>query len=545
MLQIIPKPVKAKEKEGTFYWKAETSVSFDSCFRETKPFWAAQIQAVFGTPLQERENADIQFCFDAKQPKEGYRLSVQPTGIRVFASTHVGALYAIQTLRQIGQFDVQKTPTLVEIPAAEIVDYPRYAWRGQMLDCSRHFFSIAEIKRLLDLMLLHKLNVFHWHLTDDQGWRLEIKQFPLLTEIGSKRKDTQKSGWSQKKFELENKPCEGFYTQEEVRDVVEYARLRGIMIVPELDMPAHFAAAEAAYPYLACREIQSEVFWWCSAAIPEQALGYKDNSWNRPACLGKDSTYQFIFAVLDEVCDLFPAPYFHIGGDEAPTDEWEKCPVCQAKMREEGLSSPRALQGYFTNRVRAYLETKGKRIIGWNEVLDSPNLDRSVIGQYWTNTRSKAAERHVKNGGDIILSRHLAFYFDYPHCEVRLPYTYRFEPKRCGVRKKDENRVLGVEAELWTEFVPDVQKLDFNLFPRMAAVSETAWTPKKQKNFKDFAARLPRYIESLEALGVNYAPPAYILQKRHKTYARLMHAFYHNNPLLEMEEGMQFKAQKK
>lgn len=542
MLQLIPMPAKIQRYSGSFTMTADTAYTAEEHFLETAKFLETYLKKLFDTVPQEQETGEIKFLYAEDLEKEAYRLSVSVNRIQIEASDHVGALYGLQTLRQLGDFDLQKHPKEVKIPCVEIADFPRYGWRGQMLDCSRHFFTVEEIKRLLDLMLYHKLNVFHLHLTDDQGWRMESKKYPLLTEIGSKRKDTQLTGWKEKNYQLENKPHEGFYTQEEIRDIVAYAAKRGIMVVPEIDMPAHFAAAEAAYPYLACREIESEVFWWCSEIIPQAELGYKDNSWNRSACLGKESTYTFIFDILDEVCALFPAPYFHIGGDEAPTEEWEKCPHCQKKMQEEHLETPRALQGYFTNRVGEYLKTKGKSLIGWNEILDSPNIDRSVVGQYWTSERSKAAERHVKEGGKLILSRHSAFYFDYPYSKVQLKNTYKFEPKKCHISKSRENQVLGVEAELWTEFVADRRKLDFNLFPRMGAVSENAWTPKSKRNYHSFVKRLPHYEAVLENFGVNYAPKEITLKSHVVKYMR---AFFFENPYLEVEDGERYKREKK
>lgn len=534
MLQLIPMPAEIQRYSGVFSMTADTSYTAESHFSEAAEFLESYFKKLFGTAPEEKETGDIKFFYAEDLAKEAYRLSISANRIQIEASAPAGALYALQTLRQLGDFDLQENPEEIQIPCVEIVDYPRYSWRGQMLDCSRHFFSTEEIKRLLDLMLYHKLNVFHWHLTDDQGWRMESKKYPLLTEIGSKRKNTQQTGWMELNYKLEGKPHEGFYTQEEIRDIVAYAAKRGIMVVPEIDMPAHFAAAEAAYPYLACREMKSEVFWWYSGIVPHTELGYKDSSWNRPACLGKESTYTFIFDILDEVCELFPAPYFHIGGDESPTAEWKKCPHCQKKMQEEHLETPRELQGYFTNCVGKYLKTKGKSLIGWNEVLDSPNIDRSVVGQYWTSKRSKAAERHIKKGGKLILSRHNAFYFDFPHSKVQLKNTYTFDPKMCHIQKNRENQVLGVEAELWTEFVADRRKLDFNLFPRMGAVSENAWTPKQKCSFRSFQKRLPHYEAVLQKLGVNYAPEKITLKNHNVKYT---HAFYFKNPYLEVEDG--------
>ena len=491
------------------------------------------------TDTQVCENADVVFVSDKSLSEEEYKLSISSDKIEIKASTFKGALYAIQTLRQLGKFDTSKGKKALSVSCVKINDAPRYSWRGQMLDCSRHFFSVDEIKRLLDLMLLHKLNIFHWHLTDDQGWRIEIKKYPLLTEIGAKRKATQRTGWKEKNIVSVSDPerDNGYYTQEEVKEVVKYAEERGITVIPEIDMPAHFTAAEAAYPELACRKLDTDVAYYFGAVVPKTQLGYKDNSWNRSACLGKQFTYDFIYDIIDEVCELFPAPYFHIGGDEAPRDEWKKCPDCQKVIKEKGLNSVDELQGYFNNQINEYVKKKGKRLIGWNEILGAKNLDKSIIGQYWTPKRDKKAENYVNSGGQMILSRQMSFYFDYPNCEVKIKNTYNFEPSKSGVKPEAEKNILGVEGELWTEFVHTIEKVDFNLFPRLAAVSEVGWTPKEKKDFKSFVARLDDYESILKELGVNYAPRKFAINNNLLKRAKYMRNFFFKNPDLEVEDA--------
>lgn len=542
MLNLIPKPQKAVEKTGAFVINKEVKVSFAPEFAEMKPFLLEAVQKA-GITLEEGEGAKICFVLDQKLPREGYALSVSNAKINAKASTPAGALYAIETLRQLGDMDLHKNAAELRIPAVEIEDAPRFEWRGQMLDSGRHFWSVSEIKRLLDLMAAHKLNVFHWHLTDDQGWRIEIKRYPLLTEIGSKRKDTQLSGWKTKNVRKDGKPHEGFYTQEEIKDVVAYAQKRCIMVVPEVDMPAHFAAAEAAYNWLGCREIPCEVLWYFGGIVPRKLLGYKDNSWNRSACLGKDTTYEFIYHVLDEVCDLFPAPYFHIGGDEAPRDEWKNCPHCQAKMKEQGLKSVDELQGYFNNQINEYVKKKGKRLIGWNEILNAGTLDKSVIGQYWEPQRDRHAERYINEGGQMIMSRHKAFYFDMMYANYPLSNTYKFEPVHQGILPEAEKNVLGVEGELWTEFITDREKLDMNLFPRMEALSEVAWTAKGTRDFKDFMRRLEHFKRVLDAWGVNYAEDK-IAMPNLFTRPKYMLAFNNQDPYLEVKRNRELKNSK-
>lgn len=493
MKTILPLPAKMQEKQGSFNFKKNTTVSFDPKIAEVKEFFNDYLKGDYS----ESDNADVKFILDESIAKEGYKLSVAEKSITVKASTRNGAFYAVQTIRQLGKFDTDKSPS---VPAVEIDDYPRYNWRGLSLDESRHFFGMDEVKRYLDLMAMMKLNVFHWHLTDDVGWRIEIKKYPLLTEIGSKRVGTQSKGWGSS-F-VDDIPVEGFYTQEEIKEIVAYADKRGIMVFPEIDMPAHFAAAIAGYNWLACRDIPWEVPNYYGGRVPE-AQGMKD--WNRPACVGKETTYQFIYDVIDEITELFPAPYFHIGGDECDKNEWKKCPHCQAMMKKHNLDNVDELHGYFNNEVKKYLDKKNIQLIGWNEILDAKNIDTSIIAQYWVPQRSKKTEEFVNNGGHIIMSKHQAFYFDMTYSYRTLKTTYTFEPQLGSIKKESLSRILGVEAEVWTEFIADREKLDVFTHPRMEALGELAWTPSEKRNWHSFVERMHSHMKTLDALGVDYA----------------------------------------
>lgn len=467
MINVIPKPAYAVENEGSFTIAKDSSVFFAPEFESVKEFLVNPVKKAIGAALSESADSAIRFEADSSVAKEGYSLTVTEDKILAKASTAIGAFYAIQTLRQVANIDITENAKEISVPCVEIKDEPRFGWRGLSLDCSRHFWSVDEIKRLLDIMGILKLNTFHWHLTDDQGWRLEIKKYPLLTEIGSKRKNTQNSGWNAKKVEMTDEPYEGFYSQEEAKDIVAYAAKRGITVIPEIDMPAHLTAAEAAYNWLACREIPCEVMWYLGGVYPTKVLKYKDNSWNRSACLGKETTYQFIYDVIDEVCEIFPAPYFHIGGDEAPRDEWKKCPHCQKMIKDKGLKGVDELQGYFNNCVNEYVKKKGKRLIGWNEILNAGNLDKSVIGQYWVPQRDRHSEKYINEGGQMIMSRHKSFYFDMNYSQYPLDNTYNFEPVHQGILPESEKNVLGVEGEMWVEFIRDTEKLHMNYFPAL------------------------------------------------------------------------------
>lgn len=540
-MNIIPKPQKAVEKSGRFTLSASTGYYLDAVFAAQEPFFTALI----GRALKEKpaacaqDAAAIVFLKDESLPADGYKLSVTADSVRVSAGDRGGVLYAMQTLRQLFDADLHEGAESLTAPCCQIEDAPRYKWRGLMLDSARHFWDVATVKRYLDLMFRNKLNVFHWHLTDDQGWRIEIKKYPLLTEIGSKRKDTEIHGW--KSLDMEGKPHEGFYTQEEIREIVRYAEERNIMVVPEIDMPAHFAAAMAAYNWLGCREIPCEVHWFFAGFVPKH-MNWPD--WNRSACAGKETTYEFIFNVLDEMAELFPAPYFHIGGDEAPKDEWKKCPACQKRMADNGLKNVDELQGYFNNRVADHLKKKGKRLIVWNEALKANNLDKSVVGQYWTPQRDRYAEKYVNNGGEMIMSKHQAFYFDMYYAQYPLCNTYKFEPAKLGVKAEAQERILGVEGELWTEFIAEVEKLDLNTHPRMEALAEVAWTPREGRDFEDFMERVHHEEKALEKLGVNYAVDEVALPKNSIRRLRTYRMFYTCDQHVEMHRNREYRKKR-
>ena len=499
MMNIIPKPLSFSQEERSLKISESDSLYISDALSGIKEVLFEAFPKAAKMIISEDENAKLVFLSDTALSEEEYKISVEENKLFITASGYPGALYAIMTLKQLCFFS--EAPDGFIVPCVNISDKPRYKHRGLMLDESRHFFGKEEVKRLLRLMAFYKLNTFHWHLTDDQGWRIEIKKYPLLTQIGSKRKDSQLGGWHSGR--LEGKPHSGFYTQEDIKEIVAYAEKLNITVIPEIDMPAHFAAAIAAYSHLACRDVKSEVHWFFGGHIPTMK-GWFD--YNRPSCAGKESTYEFIFDVLDEITELFPAPFFHIGGDEAPKNEWKKCPDCQKRMKENGLKDEEELQGYFNNRISEYLKKKGKRLIVWNEALKADNLDMSVVGQYWTAKKDMNVMRHVEKGGDIVICKHQAFYFDMCYSMYPLENTYNFEATSSMVPEKYEERVLGLEGELWTEWVADEEKIDVQLFPRMLALSECCWVSDRKKDFRAFLKRKDYHEKILDAFGVNYAP---------------------------------------
>lgn len=483
----------------------------------------------------QSDDANVIIIKDDSVSKEGYCLKVSEDKIEIKASTKTGAYYAIQTIRQLAKFDLGGT----QIPCCEINDEPKCVWRGIQLDESRHFFGMDEVKKLLDMMFMLKLNVFHWHLTDDTGWRIEIKKYPKLIEVGSKRKYSQIGGW--KSLKRDFTPYEGYYTQDQIKEIIEYARERGIMVVPEIDFPAHCESAMASYNFLACREIATEVPGYFGGNIPVKLD--RNINWNRTVCCGKETTFEFIFNVLDEVCELFDAPYIHMGGDEAPHGEWKKCPNCQRVIKENGLKNETELQGWFENRICEYLKEKGKMLIGWNEILKADNLnkdDKNIVIQYWTPQRDKNAEKYVNSGGKAILSNHQAFYFDMTYAQVPLQNTYNYKPEQFNMDSNSDG-ILGFEGELWTEWICNNEKLEHNAFPRLLALSEIAWSQDEKLDFNSFLARLDEFKPILDKFGITYADDKVSMPKSSLKKSKIMRKFYRGNPDLELELSAKYR----
>ncbi len=499
--KIIPLPQQCELKQGKFDLARVENLFVDGALKDAESIIRAQIEGDLGRKLGSGRDNAIVVEFDEDKPAEGYELEIKEDGVKIEASDRRGAIYAVQTLRMavISELEAEEKAA---ISCAEIEDSPRFKWRGLEIDEARHFFGEKEIKKILDLMCLHKLNVLHWHLTDDQGWRVEIRKYPRLTEIGGKRDKSQINGWQNK--EVNDVPVEGWYTQEQIKDIVAYAAERGIDIVPEIDMPAHLAAAMAAYPWLGCRELDRPVAWYFGSSIP-LSMGIKD--WNRSACVGSERTMQFIRDVIDEIVEMFPFGYFHIGGDEVPMEEWKKCPKCNAAMKEHGFTDYKQLHTHFINEVGKYVATKGRKLIGWNEILHGGNLANDVLVQYWTPQPDPRVAKHLNSGGKVIVSKHKHFYFDMPYAQYPLRNTYKFTPFFGGINESNVGGVLGVEGECWAEWIDSPAKLEFQMNPRLAALSEVAWNKRDKKCYKSFEARLDDYFNVLDALDVNYARP--------------------------------------
>lgn len=402
--------------------------------------------------------------------KEGYKLEINKKGILLSAETEIGLFYGQQTLNQLF------TQFSESIPCMTVKDKPRYAHRGYMLDCSRHFFTVKEIKKQIDVLALLKINIFHWHLTDDQGWRVQIDKYPLLTEIGSKREQTQGDGIK----------VEGFYSKQDIKEIVEYCRSKHINVIPEIDVPGHFRAAIAAYPELSCLSENIKV---------GEGFGISPHI----ACAGKQSVYEFYYNVLDEIMELFPYEYIHLGGDEALKLNWINCELCQKAIKENSLKNEEQLQGYLMTKLVHYLNAKGRKVINWNDGMLGGNIDGDITVQYWKESKEckKVVIDEASKGRTIILSPFFSYYLDYPYGMTSLKKTYNYEPDNML-----EKSILGLEAPLWTEHVKDIKKVEEMTYPRLIAVAERSWTIKNK--YESFLTRVDYFNKILNVHNINY-----------------------------------------
>lgn len=454
MLNLIPAPRGSVHmQEGSVKLPETVTVSLG----DFAPWCLEAFAARLDGHVETAENGFITLK-KADIAKEGYKLTVTKDGITVEVADESGAVWALTTVTEL-------TAEGEALPIVTIEDAPHYGHRGLSLDCSRHFFTADEVKKVIDQMTRVKLNVLHWHLVDDQGWRIECKTLPLLHETTGT-----------------------YYTQEEIRSVIEYARVRGMEIIPEIDMPGHTRSMIAAYPHLSCFGEKTELCQF--GGIFEKIL-----------CPGKDETFEFIEKLLTEVCALFPDDRFHIGGDEAPKTEWKKCPHCKARMEALGLTDYEDLQGYFTKRVVAILKKHGKRAVCWNDVLESKDVDTENIIQYWTAQHEAPVPAFIERGGKVIFSNMSALYFDYPHGINSLNKVYHYQPVVMGKSYADSPNMLGYEAALWSEQVETPEHLEELLFPRLYAVSEIAWN--EAGDYADFEHRAEKKIEIAAKQGVN------------------------------------------
>ena len=496
-IAIVPYPNHLETGRGT-YRVTDRPVTCDSRTDERTQRavvgFAARLATVTGgtnpvTVADEVPASGIRFVTDESLPAEGYELNVDGEGIEVRASQFPGFLYALQSLEQLlpaAVYGTEPAPDAAwEVPCVKIADAPRFAYRGMHLDVARHFFSVDEVKRYIDVMAIHKLNTLHWHLTDDQGWRIEIKRYPELTAVGSIRKATVvRKEWGT----YDGTPYGGFYTQDEIRDVVKYAADRGVTVIPEIDLPGHMLAALTAYPELGCTGGPYEV--WGRWGVADDVL-----------CPGREKTFEFLEGVLTEVMELFPSEYIHIGGDECPKVRWEKCPRCQAKIRQLGLkddgehTAEHYLQSYVTDRIGKFLAQHGRRIIGWDEILEGRAPSDAVV-MSWRGSEGGIAA--AKLGHDVIMTPNSHFYFDYYQSldtdaepfgiggYIPMEQVYSYDPAFPELTPEQQKHILGVQANLWTEYVLSDEHLEYMLLPRLAALSEVQWCLPETKDWNRF-----------------------------------------------------------
>jgi hexosaminidase len=508
---IIPLPRNIEMGAGNpFAITASTTISFpkkDENLKQIAAFLSEYIQISTGIKLQvtdspiSKNNIELQSNFK-NENKEAYKFDVTQNKISINGSTSAGTFYGVQLLRKVLMNTTQKTP--IELPQVSIVDYPRFGYRGMMLDASRHFAPVDFVKKFIDILALHNINTFHWHLTDDQGWRIEIKKYPKLTEIGSIRAETQVG---KSKNEYDGKPHGGFYTQNEIKEIVAYAQKRFITVIPEIDLPGHMMAALASYPEIGCAGKDYEVRknW----GVSEDVL-----------CVGNEKTFEFLEGVFEEIVPLFPANYFHIGGDECPKTSWENCPKCQAKITELGLvkdskhSAEEKLQSYCISRIEKFLNSKGKKIIGWDEILEGGIAPNATI-MSWRSFQGgiEAAQQ----GHDVIMTPSSHCYFDHYQGNdtkseplaiggfTSIERVYSFEPIPEVLNSEQRKHIIGAQANLWREYIPTSEYVEYMILPRLGALSEVLWTAPEKKNYANFLTRLTDLLPIYDELKYNYA----------------------------------------
>lgn len=504
-LDVIPQPQEIVLARDTtpFIIDRSTTIVYPATnekMHRTADFLATFIKEMTGTEVrvsdkEKSSNAIILAVDSTMGHPEGYKLQITPEKVLLTGGSEAGVFYGIQTIHKALPI-LKDGKVATALPAGTVTDFPRFRYRGFMIDVGRHFFPVSYLKQMIDLMALHNINYFHWHLTEDQGWRIEIKKYPKLTEIGSKR-DSTIIDWETKKFD--GKPHSGFYTQDEAREIVRYAADRFITVVPEIDLPGHTTAALASYPELGCTGGPYKVL--CSFGVFPDVL-----------CAGNDQTLQFTKDVLDEIMDIFTSEYIHIGGDECPKSRWEKCPKCQAKIKELGIkalpkhSKENQLQTYFMSELEKEINAHGRRMLGWDEVLEGGLTPNSTI-MSWRGIQGgiEAARQHH----DVIMTPIQRLYFSNPRINKMTGFewmnrVYNFEPVPAELTDAEKKFVIGTQGCIWTEWTADSTKMEWQILPRMAALSEIQWTLPEHKNFERFMERLPEMLKIYSSLDYGY-----------------------------------------
>ncbi len=505
ILPVIPKPTSLHRRAGTFEVIPDVSIRYTASDLAPEAFYLGDcLGGYYHLSPQIRQSSDttehgitLVLSKDDAHHAESYTLRIDNEHV-IIEGDRAGVFYGVQTLLQI--LPVRSSGKLM-IPALEIEDFPRFRWRGMHLDVSRHFFPVEFIKKYIDLIAMYKMNVFHWHLTDDQGWRIEIKKYPKLTQIGAYRNGSMVGPFDAQKFDSIR--YGGFYTQDEIRGIVDYAAGRHVTIVPEIEMPGHSVAALASYPELSCTGGQFEV---------GKAWGvYED------VFCTKEETFNFLEDVLSEVCNLFPGKYIHVGGDEVPKDRWKKCPVCQAVIQREHLKDENELESYFIERIEKFLNKKGKQIIGWDEILEGGLAPNAAV-MSWRGIQGGVAAARLKHS--VVMTPGGYCYFDYyqgsPQFEplaiggyTPIDRVYSYEPVPSELTPGEEGCIMGAQGNVWTEYITTPEQVEYMVLPRMAALAEVDWTPKANRDYNDFVRRLSAHFALLNRMEVNYSRAVY------------------------------------
>lgn len=522
-LNLVPWPQEVEQAEGSYALKQRLTISSDFPEKQDRALYTYlrdEMQKNFGITLRKAtagQRADIRFTTTsmATGGKAAYRLAVDDKGIRIESNAETGSFYAIQTLLQL----VPAEAGLRKLPFVKIYDHARFEYRGMHLDVGRHFFPLSFIKKYIDFLAYHKFNRFHWHLTDDQGWRIEIKKYPLLTQVGGWRNGTIIGRYPGKGND--NIPYGGFYTQKEIREVVQYAAARHIEVIPEIEMPGHSSAAIAAYPGLSCfpeKPTQIPPTMISRKSLAEQKDGrvkLVQETWGvfeDVFCAGNDSTFLFFQQVIDEVISLFPSKYFHIGGDECPKTHWKICPRCQQRIKDEGLKDEHELQSYFVKRIETYLNSKGRTLIGWDEILEGGLAPNAVV-MSWRGEKGgiEAAKQHH----NVIMTPGNPVYFDHTQSAREdsvtiggynpLDKVYAYEPVPGELGAEEAKYVLGAQANVWTEYIKYPSRVEYTIFPRMSALSEVLWSNRQSRNWEHFQNRLEEQFRRYARWNAHYS----------------------------------------
>lgn len=501
-IALLPQPTSIQINKGNFNLTENTKILLtNSEFKNEVRLFNQFLKTNYGFELQVITNSkslvntiEIQKNISTNDAIDAYKLNISSSQIQISSIGNIGIFYAFQTLQQL--LPIQKS-NIVTITSVEISDQPKYAWRGMHLDCVRHFFPTTFVKKYIDYLAMYKFNTFHWHLTDDQGWRIEIKKYPKLTEVGAWRNGSMIGHYSDQKFD--DKRYGGFYTQEDIKEIVAYAKERHITIVPEIEMPGHAVAALAAYPEFSCTGGPFEV---------GKIWGVLDDVF-----CPKDETFTFLENVLTEVMSLFPSEYIHIGGDECPKIRWKNCAHCQKRMKDENLKDAHELQSYFIQRIEKFVNQKGRKIIGWDEILEGGLAPNAAV-MSWRGTEGGIAAAKQKHF--VVMSPGSHCYFDHYQGEPKnepiafggftpVEKVYSFNPTPKELTSEEAKYILGAQANLWTEYIETPQHVEYMIFPRMLALSEVVWGTSNPTKFSDFQNRMIKHFDVLEKKGINYS----------------------------------------